>query len=43
MRRVVRAAALGVDEVVVHGPHAPGDRFASDPDVHIEALARLKG
>jgi alkanesulfonate monooxygenase SsuD/methylene tetrahydromethanopterin reductase-like flavin-dependent oxidoreductase (luciferase family) len=40
---VERAVDLGFDEVVVYGPHAPGVGFASDPDVHVEALTRLKG
>jgi alkanesulfonate monooxygenase SsuD/methylene tetrahydromethanopterin reductase-like flavin-dependent oxidoreductase (luciferase family) len=40
---VERAAALGFDEVVVYGPHGPGDRFSSDPAVHVRALERLKG
>ena len=40
---VERAVALGFDEVVVYGPHAPGEGFASDPEVHAESVARLKG
>ena len=38
-----RAAGLGFDELVVYGPHGPGERFTSDPQVHAEAIARLKG
>lgn len=38
---VERAEALGFDEVVVYGPGTAGERFASDPDVHAEALRRL--
>lgn len=40
---VERAAGLGFDEVVVYGPHGPGDRFTSDPRVHARAIARVKG
>jgi alkanesulfonate monooxygenase SsuD/methylene tetrahydromethanopterin reductase-like flavin-dependent oxidoreductase (luciferase family) len=36
-----RAAALGFDELVVYGPGGEGDPFASDPEVHAEALRRL--
>ena len=36
-----RALALGFDEFVVYGPHAPGEGFESDPAVHAEALERL--
>ena len=44
MREVAdRAATLGFDEVVVHGPSGPGERFTSDPAVHAEAVARLRG
>ena len=38
-----RAAALGFDELVVYGPSSPGERFASDPAVHVEALSRIRG
>jgi alkanesulfonate monooxygenase SsuD/methylene tetrahydromethanopterin reductase-like flavin-dependent oxidoreductase (luciferase family) len=38
-----RADALGFDELVVYGPSSPGERFASDPAVHVEALGRIKG
>jgi hypothetical protein len=36
-----RAAGLGFDELVVYGPGGEGDPFASDPEVHAEALRRL--
>jgi alkanesulfonate monooxygenase SsuD/methylene tetrahydromethanopterin reductase-like flavin-dependent oxidoreductase (luciferase family) len=39
---VGRAADLGFDEVVVYGPHGPGEQFTSDPAVHAEAIARLR-
>jgi alkanesulfonate monooxygenase SsuD/methylene tetrahydromethanopterin reductase-like flavin-dependent oxidoreductase (luciferase family) len=38
-----RAAALGFDELVVYGPSSPGERFSSEPAVHAEAIARLRG
>jgi alkanesulfonate monooxygenase SsuD/methylene tetrahydromethanopterin reductase-like flavin-dependent oxidoreductase (luciferase family) len=38
-----RAEALGFDELVVYGPHGPGERFTSDPAVHAAAIARLGG
>jgi hypothetical protein len=41
LEAVERAAALGFDELVVYGPGAEGDPFASDPDVHTEVLQRL--
>jgi alkanesulfonate monooxygenase SsuD/methylene tetrahydromethanopterin reductase-like flavin-dependent oxidoreductase (luciferase family) len=37
-----RAAALGFHELVVYGPNSPGERFASEPAVHAEAIARLR-
>lgn len=37
-----RAAGLGFDELVVYGPGGEGDPFASDPEVHAEALRRLR-
>jgi alkanesulfonate monooxygenase SsuD/methylene tetrahydromethanopterin reductase-like flavin-dependent oxidoreductase (luciferase family) len=37
-----RADSLGFDELVVYGPHAPGEGFASDPAVHAAALDRLR-
>ena len=37
-----RAQALGFDELVVYGPHAPGEGFASDPRVHAEGVRRLR-
>lgn len=40
---VERAGGLGFDEVVVYGPHGPGERFSSDPRVHARAIARLQG
>jgi alkanesulfonate monooxygenase SsuD/methylene tetrahydromethanopterin reductase-like flavin-dependent oxidoreductase (luciferase family) len=40
---VGRAADLGFDEVVVYGPHGPGERFTSDPDVHARAVERIRG
>jgi alkanesulfonate monooxygenase SsuD/methylene tetrahydromethanopterin reductase-like flavin-dependent oxidoreductase (luciferase family) len=41
---VGRAEELGFDEVVVYGPFGePEDRFWSEPDIHLEALARLRG
>jgi alkanesulfonate monooxygenase SsuD/methylene tetrahydromethanopterin reductase-like flavin-dependent oxidoreductase (luciferase family) len=40
---VERAAGLGFDEVVVYGPNGPGERFTSDPEVHVRAIARIKG
>jgi alkanesulfonate monooxygenase SsuD/methylene tetrahydromethanopterin reductase-like flavin-dependent oxidoreductase (luciferase family) len=40
---VGRAIGLGFDEVVVYGPHAPGEGFASDPDVHVSAIERVQG
>jgi alkanesulfonate monooxygenase SsuD/methylene tetrahydromethanopterin reductase-like flavin-dependent oxidoreductase (luciferase family) len=36
-----QAGALGFDELVVYGPHSPGDGFGSDPRVHAEAIVRL--
>jgi alkanesulfonate monooxygenase SsuD/methylene tetrahydromethanopterin reductase-like flavin-dependent oxidoreductase (luciferase family) len=41
LEAVERASALGFDELVVYGPGAEGDPFASDPDVHAEVLERL--
>jgi alkanesulfonate monooxygenase SsuD/methylene tetrahydromethanopterin reductase-like flavin-dependent oxidoreductase (luciferase family) len=41
LEAVERAAALRFDELVVYGPGAEGDPFASDPDVHTEVLQRL--
>jgi alkanesulfonate monooxygenase SsuD/methylene tetrahydromethanopterin reductase-like flavin-dependent oxidoreductase (luciferase family) len=38
-----RAHALGFDELVVYGPGSPGEGFASDPAVHVEALGRIRG
>lgn len=38
-----RAQALGFDEVAVYGPGGPGEQFTSDPAVHAEALARIRG
>ena len=38
-----QAQALGFDELVVYGPGSPGEGLASDPAVHLDALARLKG
>lgn len=38
-----RAEGLGFDELVVYGPGAEGEAFSSDPDVHAEAVSRLKG
>jgi alkanesulfonate monooxygenase SsuD/methylene tetrahydromethanopterin reductase-like flavin-dependent oxidoreductase (luciferase family) len=37
-----RAQELGFDELVVYGPHGPGERFTSDPAVHAEAIAGLR-
>ena len=40
---VERAASLGFDEVVVYWSDGEaGDRFWSDPDVHAQALTRLR-
>ena len=36
-----RAAELGFDEIVVYGPHSPGEGFTSDPAVHAEAVRRI--
>jgi alkanesulfonate monooxygenase SsuD/methylene tetrahydromethanopterin reductase-like flavin-dependent oxidoreductase (luciferase family) len=41
LEAVERGEALGFDELVVYGPGAEGGPFASDPDVHAEALERL--
>ena len=39
-----RAGELGFDELVVYGPHSSGDdRFRTDPAVHEQAIARLRG
>jgi hypothetical protein len=38
-----RAQALGFDELVVNGPGGPGERFTSDPAVHVDAIARIRG
>ena len=38
-----RAQALGFDELAVYGPGSPGERFASDPGVHVEAIGRIRG
>jgi alkanesulfonate monooxygenase SsuD/methylene tetrahydromethanopterin reductase-like flavin-dependent oxidoreductase (luciferase family) len=38
-----RAEALGFHELVVYGPGGPGEQFTSDPAVHVEAVARLRG
>jgi alkanesulfonate monooxygenase SsuD/methylene tetrahydromethanopterin reductase-like flavin-dependent oxidoreductase (luciferase family) len=38
-----RAHALGFDELVVYGPSSPGERFGSDPAVHVDALERIRG
>jgi alkanesulfonate monooxygenase SsuD/methylene tetrahydromethanopterin reductase-like flavin-dependent oxidoreductase (luciferase family) len=38
-----RAQALGFDELVVYGPGGPGERFTSDPAVHVDAIARIRG
>jgi alkanesulfonate monooxygenase SsuD/methylene tetrahydromethanopterin reductase-like flavin-dependent oxidoreductase (luciferase family) len=38
-----RAQALGFDELVVYGPGGPGERFTSDPAVHVEAIGRIRG
>ncbi len=38
-----RAAGLGFGELVVYGPNAPGEGFASDPSVHSAAIAQIKG
>ncbi len=38
---VEQARSLGFDELVVYGPGAEGEPFASAPEVHAEALARL--
>ena len=38
-----RAQALGFDELVVYGPGGPGERFTSDPAVHADAIARIRG
>jgi alkanesulfonate monooxygenase SsuD/methylene tetrahydromethanopterin reductase-like flavin-dependent oxidoreductase (luciferase family) len=40
---VERAAGLGFDEVVVYGPHGPGERFTSDPEVHVRAIELVRG
>jgi alkanesulfonate monooxygenase SsuD/methylene tetrahydromethanopterin reductase-like flavin-dependent oxidoreductase (luciferase family) len=37
-----RAQTLGFHELVVYGPHSPGEGFASDPDVHAEAIGRIR-
>ena len=37
-----RAQALGFDEFTVYGPGSPGERFASDPAVHVEAIERIR-
>jgi alkanesulfonate monooxygenase SsuD/methylene tetrahydromethanopterin reductase-like flavin-dependent oxidoreductase (luciferase family) len=38
-----RAQRLGFDELVVYGPGGPGEQFTSDPEVHVGAVARIKG
>lgn len=39
-----RAASLGFDELVVYGPHSSGgERFVTDPAVHEQAIARIRG
>jgi alkanesulfonate monooxygenase SsuD/methylene tetrahydromethanopterin reductase-like flavin-dependent oxidoreductase (luciferase family) len=39
-----RAGDLGFDELVVYGPHSSGgERFRTDPAVHEQAIARLRG
>ena len=39
-----RAGELGFDELVVYGPHSSGgERFRTDPAVHEQAVARLRG
>jgi len=38
-----RAQQLGFDELVVYGPSGPGERFTSAREVHVEAMARLRG
>jgi alkanesulfonate monooxygenase SsuD/methylene tetrahydromethanopterin reductase-like flavin-dependent oxidoreductase (luciferase family) len=38
-----RAQELGFHELVVYGPDSPGEGFASDPRVHVDAIARLDG
>lgn len=38
-----RAEELGFDELVVYGPSGPGEQFTSDPAVHEEAIARIRG
>ena len=39
-----RAGGLGFDELVVYGPHSSGgERFRTDPAVHEQAVARLRG
>ena len=37
-----RAQALGFDELAVYGPGSPGERFASDAAVHVEAIERIR-
>jgi alkanesulfonate monooxygenase SsuD/methylene tetrahydromethanopterin reductase-like flavin-dependent oxidoreductase (luciferase family) len=37
-----RARAAGFDELVVYGPASSGEGFGSDPEVHREALDRLR-
>jgi alkanesulfonate monooxygenase SsuD/methylene tetrahydromethanopterin reductase-like flavin-dependent oxidoreductase (luciferase family) len=40
---VERADALGFHELAVYGPGAPGETFASDPAVHVDAIGRIRG
>jgi alkanesulfonate monooxygenase SsuD/methylene tetrahydromethanopterin reductase-like flavin-dependent oxidoreductase (luciferase family) len=37
-----RAQMLDFDELVVYGPGGPGERFSSDPEVHAEAIGRVR-